>query len=78
MIGGTVIQTRHDDLGLVVHCVDGLDECAIRVDPAGEHPHPGDTVWWQGKWALLTSPARGYADRKLNRIGYSFDPNWSA
>lgn len=76
MVGGEVLQVRHDEFGLVVHCVDGPDECAMRVDPSGEHPFVGDTVWWQGTWAMLNSPVRGYCDRKLKRIGFSFDPNF--
>lgn len=58
------------------------DECAIYVEasPEARSISEGDSVWWQGGWAMWT-PRRSvgrrqvaitdWSDRKLRRIGCS-------
>ncbi|CAH2606186.1 conserved protein of unknown function (plasmid) [Rhodovastum atsumiense] len=74
MIGGKVIEVRREGEVARVWCVDGWDELAIHVVAEADLPAPSDTVWWQGRAAYWTDAARTFADRRLDRRGYSFDP----
>lgn len=48
-------------------------ECAIYVKPTDDAMNVcvGDTLWWQGGWALWTPKDRSREDVKIPRIGYS-------
>jgi hypothetical protein len=74
MVGGKVIECRREGERTRLWCMDAGDELAIYVKTEPEMPAPGDIVWWQDRVALWTPADRRFTDRKLERIGYSFDP----
>lgn len=80
MVGGRIVETVSvSDEKLWVNCVDLLrpkEECAIYLDPQGNTLRVGDSLWWQGSFAMWTpSHVResgvGESDIKLPRIGFS-------
>ena len=83
MVGGSVIEVRpmkaHGSGRDVIRlwCLDatngGRDECAVYTAPADKLPAVGDQVWWQGGFIYWT-PAGRHEERKLPKIGNSFDP----
>jgi hypothetical protein len=48
-------------------------ECAIYVErtPEARSISEGDSVWWQGEWAMWTPKSRPFEDKRLRRIGCS-------
>src|SRR5690349_15503785 len=50
--------------------------CAVFVerDARSEMIEPGDSLWWQGSWAMWTPKAGGQSEIRLNRIGASGVP----
>lgn len=83
-VGGVVIETVVLDDRVWICTRDVLygDEVAIYVErtPEARSVSEGDTIWWQGPWALWT-PRLGpcgfkpFIDKKLRRIGYSGVPH---
>lgn len=80
MIGGTVIETIVLPDKVWVNCEDdhNSDRCAIYVKNTAKSRtiSNGDTVWWQGGWALWTprdshGKAIGKADIRIERVGFS-------
>lgn len=61
MVGGMVITTIEDGNRIYVNCQERVarrqpETCAIYVvrNSDSEQIRPGDSVWWQGKWAMWT------------------------
>ncbi len=75
MVGGTVFETiTVEDKGRVwINCEDKGDKCAIYVEDtaAARCVEPGDSIWWQGEWALWSPRSCAFRDYKLKRIGES-------
>lgn len=86
MVGGTVIETIVLPEKVWVNCDEARSyeaeggwvtipsrECAIYVErtPESRSISEGDSLWWQGGWAMWTPRNRAFEDRKLKRIGYS-------
>jgi hypothetical protein len=48
-------------------------ECAIYVESSwpARSVSEGDSIWWQGPWAMWTPKSRAFSDLKLRRIGFS-------
>lgn len=88
MVGGTVIEVA-DQPGrpdvLFVDCADKprgrrvADTCAINVErnANSERIEIGDSVWWQGGWAMWTPKdnrcAMDEAERRGLKCGVDFD-----
>lgn len=75
MVGGTVIETIILEDKVWVNCKDKTykDTCAIYVErnKDSEAIRVGDSIWWQGGYAMWTPQSREFADRKIERRGYS-------
>lgn len=76
MVGGKIIEVRPEAEKTRLWVMDHRngDECAIYVEPQAEMPQCGDDVWWQGRSAYWTPSDRRFTDRRIPRIGYSFQP----
>lgn len=81
-VGGTVLETIVLEDRVWIDTNDRPpgrkpNRCAIYVEktPAARAITPGDTVWWQGRWAFWTPRSLGdpppFIERKLARIGAS-------
>jgi hypothetical protein len=74
-VGGKVIETIPCDDVVWINTKEQHfgGECAIYVKntPAALSISEGDSVWWQGKWAMWTPKNRAFADYKLERVGGS-------
>ena len=79
-VGGKVIETIDTGSRVWINTEEVLNgqTCAIYVErtPAALSVSPGDSVWWQGSWAMWTPKdkhGRAYskADMHLARIGFS-------
>lgn len=86
MIGGTVIENKpHRNSETRVKsrrlwCVDKRngDELAVYADLDEAWPvRVGDEIWWQGK-TIYWSREGQFTDRKIRKIGFSFDPRNSS
>jgi hypothetical protein len=79
MIGGRVIEVRYE-IGRTrrLWVMDAGNEAAIYVKPEDEMPACGDWVWRQQGHAMWTPQDRRFTDRKLRRVGYSFNPRMEA
>jgi hypothetical protein len=91
MVGGTVIEAKPMRIiageypgkpvdVIRLWCVDRRcvsDECAVYADAseAGD-AQPGDWIWWQGR-AIYWTRHGAFVERKIRRIGFSFDPRKS-
>lgn len=80
MVGGMVITTITDGDRIYVNCQErGFagrrrpDTCAIYVErnANSEQIRPGDSLWWQGKWAMWTPTDRRVVDKQIPRRSYS-------
>jgi hypothetical protein len=78
MVGGKVIETIILNDEVWVNARDNYpprkpDECAIYVErnSDSERIAVGDSIWWQGGWAMWTPASREFADRKIPRASYS-------
>jgi hypothetical protein len=80
MIGGIVIEVAElaDRVFVDVRDRRRKDTCAIYVekDENSKRVRIGDTIWWQGGYAMWTPASvrdgeKGRSDIKINRIGYS-------
>jgi hypothetical protein len=48
MVGGQIIQIKEVNPGIFeLWCVDGYDECAVRVKNPERLPKLGSGIWWQ-------------------------------
>lgn len=54
--------------------MDGTTEMQISVRLAEIHPEIGDSVWWQGDKAYWTPADGRFADKAIERLGYSHSP----
>lgn len=81
MVGGTIVDiVKVSDVKWWVNCAEHFDrrtpdECAIYLNPAGESPDVGDSLWWQGGSAYWTPQDRSRVDVSLPRIGFSGVPH---
>lgn len=84
MVGGTVLEVRREqqpETGRDVvrlWCIDarhGHDECAVWTELADDLPAVGDEIWWQSGKIMWSSPTRGFRDRIIPKVGYSFRPS---
>lgn len=76
MVGGMVITTIEDGDRVYINCVDRIhprEMCAIYVErnADSEQVRPGDSIWWQGKWARWTPADRRVVDKEIPRRSYS-------
>lgn len=77
MVGGMVITTIEDGDRVYVNCrgtgSERRNTCAIYVErnTDSEQIRPGDTIWWQSKWAMWTPADRRFTDRQIPRRSYS-------
>ncbi len=83
MVGGIVIEAAERDGKIFVDCRDRQysDTCAIWVEKNDDSVliRIGDTVWWQGDWAMWTPCGLEFIgvrqgvdfDIRIPRIGYS-------
>lgn len=74
MVGGRIIEVRPEGSKTRLWCIDKNDECAIYVETTPELPQPGDQLWWQGRAAFWTPADKRFVEKKLSRVGFSFDP----
>lgn len=77
MVGGTIVDVvKVSPQKWWVNCVENFrrnppNQCAIYLDPQGERPEVGDSLWWQGRHAMWTPADKSRVDVKLPRIGFS-------
>jgi hypothetical protein len=78
MVGGKVIETILLPDKIWINARDNYprrrpDECAIYVErnADSEAIRVGDSIWWQGGYAMWTPASREFADHKIPRVGYS-------
>lgn len=80
MVGGTVIEVADDPARpnvIYVNCADKprgrriADTCAINVErnADSERIEVGDSVWWQGRWAMWTPQANRVSSEESERRG---------
>ena len=79
MVGGEVITTITDGPERIyVNCREKVKRgrartCAIYVErnADSEQIRVGDTIWWQGKWAMWTPADHHVVDKQIPRASYS-------
>jgi hypothetical protein len=76
MVGGKVIETIVLRDRVWINCRERKKELAIYVrrDAVSRSVSPGDTVWWQGRMAMWTPKGKPFADKRMERIGFSGVP----
>lgn len=78
MVGGIIIDSAVCSVCIpprqYLWVMDRGDELQISVTLADERPMIGDSIWWQGQKAYWTPGDRRFADRRLDRLGYSHSP----
>lgn len=74
-VGGIVVETlvMPGRVWVDTEDADAGDRCAIYVEatPEARSISEGDSLWWQGLWAMWTPRSRAFHDLKLPRIGCS-------
>lgn len=70
-VGGWIIESRPLENGLVLLWVvdNHGTETAVKVKPGLVMPGLGTEIWWQSGWVYFDRDRR-----KLEKVGYSFDP----
>lgn len=75
MVGGTVIEVIELPKKIWVNVKDTTykDTAAIYIErnKDSERIVVGDSIWWQGKFAMWTPGTREVADVKIPRLSYS-------
>lgn len=76
MVGGKVIEKVDTGNRYWVNVQDTTytkDTCAIYIEKNSDAQgvEVGDSLWWQGRYAMWTPKSRDFADRKIPRIGFS-------
>jgi hypothetical protein len=76
MVGGVVIETIVLPEKVWVNCREKPRrgrKCAIYVErtPESRSISEGDSLWWQGEWAMWTPKNHAFEDKKLRRVGFS-------
>jgi hypothetical protein len=85
MVGGVIVEAvRLPDGAIWVNCAEHprRQECAIILEPTNERIRCGDSLWWQGRYAMWTpksDPLDSRSDVHLRRRGYSGvgRPEWA-
>lgn len=76
MVGGVIeaVTPRGNAWRIVV--IDkregGTDWASVTIERSPHYyPRPGDSLWWQGRYAYWTPADKSQQDVRLERIGYA-------
>ena len=83
MVGGVVTESCLNSLGvgkgnaIRLWCIDPNNphnEMVVFTPIAVEVPKNDDLIWWSGDTIMWTAEDLSFVDRKIEKVGDSFDP----